>query len=296
MGAEETKPPFARHHSTAETLLRTLQQALAPQFAAKGSLRADDLDRAVGLLLEHASTVMPLFAANCRACLDEPLPPRLRMAMFEPDGRRKDFVTRLLFSTVLNRVPESVDPLTGAVFPRVLAPGLQANLTALFYDREWEAMNADACTVFHKIGTVREDETWDRIARDEALPIVVDALFVRVILRFKQFALQRQSFIRRMVEAMRERRFDFTDDHFVTLFESLFDRLRSELKTELGRARLDTRYGDETSTHLLRIFDQFDRHREEITVPVRSLGGAKRPAAMPRVPGTTRRLVPLGRA
>lgn len=296
MDEQDTVPPFARHHRTAEMLLRTLQQALAPQFETRGTIGREDLDRAVGLIAEHAAKVMPLFAANCRACLDDPIAPKVRMAMFQPDGRRKDFVTRLLFSNVVRSVPESVDPLTGAVFPRVVAPGLQANLSALFYDREWEAMNADAATVFQKLGDVGDEEVWTRIGRDEALPIVVDAVFVRVMLRFKQFAFQRQSFTRRMVEMLRERRFAFTDDHFVTVFESLFGHLRDELRTEIGRARMDTRYGDETSGNLLRVFDQFDRHREEIAAPVRSIGGSRRAAAVPRVPGVSARLVPARRS
>ncbi|WP_180282536.1 hypothetical protein [Azospirillum oleiclasticum] len=296
MDEQETMAPFARHHRTAEMLLRTLQQALAPQFETRGTIGREDLDRAVGLIVEHGSTVMPLFAGNCRACLEDPITPRVRMAMFQPDGRRKDFVTRLLFSSVVRGVPESTDPLTGATFPRVVAPGLQANLSALFYDREWEAMNADAATVFQKLGDVGDEEVWAGIDRDEALPMVVDAVFVRVMLRFKQFSFQRQSFMRRMVETLRERRFAFTDDHFVTVFESLFGHLRDDLRTGIGRARMDTRYGDETSGNLMRVFDQFDRHREEIATPVRGLGGSRRPAGgVPRVPGVSARLVPTRR-
>lgn len=294
MDEHEMGPPFARHQRTAERLVRTLQEALAPQIQSRGTITAEEFDRAVGVLLEHADKLTPLFAHNCRACLDHPVPPRIRLALFQPDGRRRDFVTRLLFATLRGRVPERVDPLTGLVFPQVVAPGLQANVAALFYDKEWEAMNADACAVFHKIGDAQDGEVWERIAEDDTLPIIVDALFVRVLLRFKQFAFQRQAFMRRMVETMRERRFVFTEEHFVMLFDSLFTRLRHELRTELGRARMDTRYGDDTSGHLLRIFDEFDRHRRDLSLPTRTLGGAQRVAAL-RPPAAPRRANPAHR-
>lgn len=295
MDEQDITPPFARHQRTAEVLLRTLQQALEPQFDGNGSLKREEFDRAVSLILEHSGKLTPLFAQNCRACLDHPVPPRIRLAMFQPDGRRRDYVTRLLFSTLVGRVPESVDPLTGAVFPRVIAHGLQTNVSALFYDKEWEAMNADAFTVFHKIGTVQDNEIWGRIGEDEALPIVVDSLFVRVLLRFKQFAFQRQTFMRRMMEALRDRRFNFTEDHFITVFDGLFSRLRADLKTELGRARMDTRYGDETSGHLLRIFDEFEKHKREQAMPIRTLAGPQRPMQMSRVVGVSQRLTPARR-
>lgn len=295
MDEHGTDAPFARHQRTAERLVRTLQQALEPQFTGRGSITREEFGRTVDLLLEHADKVMPLFVQNCRACLDHPLPPRVQMAMFQPDGRRRDYVTRLLFSSVHARLPESVDPLTGAIFPRVVVPGLQANLAALFYDKEWEAMNADACTVFQKIGSASDQELWSRIGQDEALPIVVDALFVRVLLRFRQFAFQRQTFMRRMIEVMRERRFTFTEEHFVLLFESLFVRLRESLKTELGRARMDTRYGDDTSSHLLRIFDEFERHRLELSLPVRGLSGAQRSPVAARRALQAHRASPLRR-
>ncbi|HEY0837513.1 MAG TPA: hypothetical protein VGE72_26605 [Azospirillum sp.] len=274
-------PPFVRHHRTARALVHTLHEALAPQIATRGALTHEEFARAFARLMDEWPRVLPLFARTCRTCTagrtEEPLLPPPDFHADEAEGRRRDYVTRLLFSTILCKVPQAQDPLSGAVFPRVAAPGLQANLAALFYEKEWEAMNADALNIFAQIGTDRDDEIWVRVTRHATLPVLSDALYVRVMLRFKQFAFQRQSFMRRMTQVMENRRFTFTDEHFNALFAALFDHLRDDIKTELGRARVDVRYGDETAGSLLRIFAEFDTLRDEQKRPIRGIGGARRP-------------------
>lgn len=273
-------PPFVRHHRTARALVRTFQEALEPQFCSKGILTQEEFARAVALMMEHWPKALPLFAHTCKACLGTTAPhgEETRPQLFRPDGRRRDFVTRLMFSTLIGRVPETVDPVTGVAFPQVIAPGLQANLLALFYDKEWEALNADAVAIYNQIGTDQDDEVWRRIARQDTLAVLADTMFVRVLLRFKQFHFQRQSFIRRMTDILRDKRFDFADDHFDTMFETMFGRLRGALATELDRARVDIHYGEGTADNMLRIFDQFDKRRLEQSAPIQTLGGGRRPA------------------
>jgi len=290
-----TDPPFARHEHTAELLLRTLEQGLQSQFVEKGAIGREDLARAIELMIRHGAKLTPLFASNCRACVAHSDSAAQRLEAYQADQRRRDYVTRLLFSSVVTQVPESFDPLTGEIFPRVLAGGLQSNIANLFYDKEWEAMNCDAMVVFQKIGTDRDDEVWERVGKDEALPFVTDAVFVRVMLRFRQFAFQRQNFIRRMTDLLRDRRFAFTDDHFVVLFDSMFGRLRDGLTTELGRARVDTRYGDETAGTLLRIFDEFDSYRRDLAKPVKSLAGTQKMMNNRHQAGMSTRLIPGGK-
>ncbi|HYD69323.1 hypothetical protein [Azospirillum sp.] len=280
MADTSNTPPFVRHHRTARALVHTLHEALAPQLVTKGALTHEEFARAFARLMEEWPRVLPLFARTCRTCtagrMEQPLPPPGFRAD-EAEGRRRDYVTRLMFSTILANVPEAQDPISGAVFPRVAAPGLQAHLNALFYEKEWEAMNADALSIFAQIGTDRDEEIWARVHRHATLPVLSDALYVRVMLRFKQFAFQRQSFMRRMVQVLENRRFTFTEEHFNALFAALFDHLREEIRTELGRARVDVRYGDETSGALMRIFAEFDKAREDRTRPIRGIGGAMRP-------------------
>ncbi|WP_051341498.1 hypothetical protein [Azospirillum halopraeferens] len=278
-------PPFVRHHDVAGTLVRTIHEAMAPQLNARGVVTREELGRAFGALMEQWPRALPLFARTCRTCTERGAPHATPVADPADEGRRRDFVTRLIFSTVPGTVPEEVDPLTGALFPRVAVPGLQATLAGLFYEKEWEAMNADAVAVFRQIGSGRDAEVWERIRRHITLPAVAGAVFVRVLLRFKQFHFQRQSFVRRMTETLRDQRFTFTDAHFDALFEAMFGHLREDLASELGRARIDVRYGEDTAGHLLRIFEQFDKRRQEATLPVRSVGGALRPAALPRRSG-----------
>ena len=97
----DSLPPFARHQKTAEVLLQTLAQALQPAFAEKGALSADELSRAVDLMLRHKQTLAPLFAGNCRACLAAgPAAAAAGLAAFQADQRRRAYVTRLLFAAV----------------------------------------------------------------------------------------------------------------------------------------------------------------------------------------------------
>ena len=282
-------PPFVRHHDTARALVRTFHEAMTPHLASKGAVTQEELARAFAMMMDQWPRVLPLFARTCRTCTARGASPfvvdEATGANGGADGaagRRRDYVTRLMFSTVLGALPEEFDPLTGEVFPRVVAPGLQVNLAGLFYEKEWEAMNEDAIAVFRQIGTDRDAEVWERIRRHITLPAVAGAVFVRVLLRFKQFHFQRRAFVRRMVDSLREQRFAFTDAHFDALFEAMFGHLRADLASELGRARIDVRYGDETAGHLLRIFDQFDKRRLEAALPVRSIGGALRPPSTPR--------------
>jgi len=277
---QPARPSFMQHHAVAQALLRTFQEALGPQIAAKGVIAREDFDRACTLMTRNWPRALPLFARTCRACRDSgPDATALQAPEDDGDDRRQDFVTRLMFATVVRQVPETQDPLTGIVFPRVIVPGLQAHLAALFYEKEWEAMNADARAIVRQARTDRDEELWARITGHATLPVLTHALFVRVMLRFKQFQFQRQNFIRRMVDLTGPKSFPFADEHFEQIFEALFGHLREELRTELGRARLDVRYGDETSGHLLRIFDAFDTVRAKRQIPVRGLGGALRPPA-----------------
>ncbi|MFD1623969.1 hypothetical protein [Azospirillum griseum] len=284
------QPPFARHHRTAQVLVSTFQEALEPQFATKGALTREEFNRAMGLMMAHWPSVLPLFANICQSCTmasscgscgtggcgkdDSP------RVVFKPDGRRRDFVTRLMFSTVLLKVPETVDPISGEVFPQVIASGLQTSISGLFYEKEWEALNANALTIYNQIGTDHDEEIWNRISHQDSLAVLVDTMFVRVMLRFRQFHQQRQTFMRRMTDLLRDKRFIFGNSHFDTLFDTMFGRLRDSLRSELDRARVDIHYGEGTSDNLMRIFDQFDKHRMEQSQPIQLVGGRRAPRPM----------------
>lgn len=290
------RTPFLRHMHIAESLLSTLRNALMPYFAATGTISWRDFDRGVSHMLDRTDLVAPMFANACRRCVEEGVPQPFELDGDEEKGRRRDFVTRLVFSHVVDSVPECIDPMTGDRFPRNMASGVKATLMSLFYDMEWAAMNSDAITIFRKLGTTRDEDIRHRIDDDETLPIVAGSVFVRVALRFRQFAFQRQAFIRRMSDQMRGRRFSFTDEHFVLLFEALIGRLRADLGSELGRARFDMRYGEATSNALLHILDEFDQYRTMVAPPPPARKGPhQRAMRLSRPVGMSQRLVPVHR-
>lgn len=291
MTTPDADPPFVRHQKTAEAMLRALAQALQPSFSQGGTIAVEELARAVETVVRRGAALAPLFAQNCQACAAQGAAAGVAAA-YQADRRRRDYVTRLLFAAVAAETPESVDPLTGETFPRVLASPLQSHIAGLFYEKEWEAMNADALLLYQKIGSDADEAVWEKVHEDDALPFLADAVFIRVLLRFRQFAFQRQNFIRHMGELLRERRFVLTDAHFVALFDAMFSRLRPALKSELGRARIDIRYGEETASSMLKIFDEFDKHRKELAMPIKTLAGPQKLMQARREPGMTTRLTP----
>lgn len=61
-------PPFERHHRTAQALVSAFQEALEPQFTAKGALSREDFTRPVWPMMAHWPSVLPLFATICQSC------------------------------------------------------------------------------------------------------------------------------------------------------------------------------------------------------------------------------------
>lgn len=264
MNEPDLEAPHLAHTRAAVGLMRTVRDALQPMFDARGAVTREEFDRVIRLLETANDRTSSLFSPICRACVEHPVPAAARELSPDVEGRRRDFAARLLFAHVVDRVRESRDPITGELYPQVLGPALRDTLSGLFYEIEWRALNVDALTVFRMIGQVPDKQVRARVDEDDMIAIVAGSVFVRFALRFKQYALQRQAFTRRMNEMLRERRFAFTDGHFVEMFGAIIARLRHETAIEFRRARLDTRYGDGAAQGVLRVIEDHDRHLETL--------------------------------
>jgi len=272
---------YDRHRQTAEALLRAVCDALTPIFETRGSISREELERAVACLAGMRSNTALLFERNCRACLANGEAHTMTAPARRPVERRHDFATRLLFSHVIETVPERLDPLTGALYPRLLAPALQSVVSGLFFDIEWQALNAEAQAAFTKIGEISDHDVRKRIDADPTLPALAGAVFVRFILRFRQFTYQRQTFTKKMAELLRPCRFVFTEEHFVELFDAIARGVPTDLDCELGSIQTDIRFGEGTASELVRILGEFTSYRESLGdrkkgPPFRPLGVSRR--------------------
>jgi hypothetical protein len=125
-------------------------------------------------------------------------------------------------------------------------------------------LNGQAQTIFATIGTDCDAEVWQRIAADDTMGMLTDQVFVRRLLRFRQFTPQRQAFMSRIVTSVDPEAYRFTDADFCELFERMFGRFRGASQCTELRTRLDVLYGDDTAEQVDRIFYAFDRYQEDV--------------------------------
>lgn len=249
--------PHQRHQELAHTVLRTFYEALEPYFRAKDHVTREDLAKAFALMESHWPRIEPLFVSACQVhCTQR------EGRVYQPDQRRKDFLTRLVFSNVLARLPTYEITPGGSRFPHILIRGIQKNVTSIFHDKEYDTLNAQAQSIFAQIGTDDDIEIWPLITGEHTLNVMADKIFVRLLLRFKQFNHQRQVFCRNMALSLVDQPYTFDATAFCALFEALFSPFEIMLGDEDGRIKLDLFFGEETSEKLSRIFELYHTFRQ----------------------------------
>ncbi|HYD32187.1 MAG TPA: hypothetical protein VEB64_15200 [Azospirillaceae bacterium] len=257
------KPPHQKHHELAHTLLRTFYEALEPHMG-KGHITKDELDKAFALMASYWPKVLPLFAVTCKVCQEQ------SQRTYNPDARRKDFLTRIVFSYIVANVAPRMDSLSGKKFPQVIVRGIQKNVTSIFHEKEYETLNLQAQTIFSHIGTDDDREAWTLISKDETMQLLADKIMVRLLLRFKQFNHQRQVFTRNITLSLLEDNYAFTDQDFCLIFQAMFGKFEDALKLEEGRLKVDLYYGEETAEKLGKIFFHFNQFKQSAELSAQS--------------------------
>ena len=139
----------------------------------------------------------------------------------------------------------------------MIVRGIQRNIVNLFSNAEYEMLNSQAQAIFATIGTDDDAQTWPLIRADETMSMLADKVFIRMLLRFRQFNQQRQSFTALIVSSIEANAYKFTDQDFCEIFEVIFGRYDKMIKTPEGRTKMDVYYGDGTADgiiqHLLRL-------------------------------------------
>jgi hypothetical protein len=261
-------------HDLARTLIRTFYEALSVQFDRKDHITKDELDRAFNLIEGFWPKTLPAFKANCRLCID-----KIGTRAYNPDARRKDFLTRFVFSLLITSIPSRMDPGSGKYFPQVIVRGIQRNIVNLFSNAEYEMLNSQAQAIFATIGTDDDAQTWPLIRADETMSMLADKIFIRMLLRFRQFNQQRQSFTGIIVANIEANAYKFTDQDFCDIFNAVFGRYDQMVKKPEGRTKMDVYYGDGTADGIISIFFAFEQFKKDMIARegLTSKGKGKRP-------------------
>ncbi|MBI1206425.1 MAG: hypothetical protein GC191_03945 [Azospirillum sp.] len=264
-------PPRPPSMDRAGDVLDAVAAALRRAFAGKEQITRGELEAA---LLELRGTWRPTrstpsaSADNTRQAAGHEAAGPARID-YVPDVRRKDFLTRLVFSRILSRVPvRQVGIVAGAgvFYPRLLAPGIQANLRALFQPRELFLLNQHARKIFADLGTDHDDTIWPVISASRSMTVRVDRIFIRILLAFKNFNVRKWEFIRILTTQVEPRLCQIDEDVFFELFDALFHDYRAMVASTDGLARLDSYYGQTCGEELRAVFATYHRQRQALVL------------------------------
>lgn len=246
------------HYDMSLNLLETIFAALKENLQRKDSLTLQDLEESFGRIRAYWPNLMPLYVATCKECS------ALNVKVYAPDARRKDFVTRLVFSRILNRVPKRPVGTNGQFYPNLLAPGIQANIKTMLSPSEFQVYNQLARNIFAETGTDRDDEIWPIIDKSEPMSVMTNRILVKLLTSFRSFNTRHWEFLRILQQTVDPTICKVDDTVFCELFESLFQDFAILLAREEGRLRFDMIYGESSAEQLTGVLMTYQRYRQGI--------------------------------
>jgi len=215
-------------------LITTFQSMLPAEKAAQFAIIAQELERSI--------------LDNCQSCAVSHRQPDAPLVV-PHDPRRSRFLLRLVVGKLSHLF--SGDK---AILPRSLIEGMDRYLIKAFGAVIYEELNTEADRILYQLNCDNDREMWERIRENKEWQRFVDTIFIRILFRFENFAPGRKTFISILEITMQEQsRFTFKDEHFVSIFESLFHELWEALEHEDQRIRWDFMFGDGTSNRLTAI-------------------------------------------
>lgn len=246
---------YKKHHHISQTLLQTIYASLEDAIGDRDHLTKADLKAAFEKLNMYWPKVGPLFRQTCTECAQS--------RKYKRDSRRTDLLTRLVFSRIMVEVPAR--PLGGdTVYPKVLAPSVQKNLSAMLSPNEWEVLNEHAIRIFEYLGSDDDSRIWENVKKDETLAILVDKVFISILMRFKNFNIRMREFFRITGFAVDENIYKLSNQDFCEVFEAMFGKLSEDSATEEGRLKIRLSHGEETLEKMQVIFAAYFRYRQGV--------------------------------
>lgn len=197
-----------------------------------------------------------MFGNTCVQCMEAP--------WFTQDERRKDAVTRLVFSRILMKIPKRA-AVGGVDFPRVIAPGLQTMISIMLTNREWRILNDHARFIFEYIGGDDDATLALHFESNETMKQLCERIFLTLLLRFKSFSSRRQEFIKIINNSVSDTSYRMADDEFCEIFEAMFYDYYNLIQTETGRLQFAVSHSEDFPERMKAIFEVYIRFRAGVS-------------------------------
>ncbi|MEI6558856.1 MAG: hypothetical protein WCO00_10660 [Rhodospirillaceae bacterium] len=215
-------------------------------------LTIEDIARIEKKFDESWFHVESLFDNTCSQCTEAP--------WYVRDERRKDAVTRLVYARLLIAIEKRETP-SGALFPRILVPGLQTMIAIMLTNREWRVLNEHARFIFEYIGSDDDGVLGAQLKQNQAMQLLCQRIFLTLLLRFKGFNNRRQEFMRVVTSGAAGSGYRMTDLEFCDVFEALFRDYHDMIQSEDGRLRLSISHSEDFPERIKGIFDAYFRYK-----------------------------------
>lgn len=252
---------YHSHHALAQNLVETIFSAILQTFDDRDAVTVAELSEAFERIRYYWPKVLPVFETTCRECS------ALNQKSYVPDRRRRDFLTRLVFSRIVDQVPRRPLLRTDHPFPHLLAPGLQAVIRSVLSGNETEIFNQLARSIFDQVGTDRDDEVWSVIARSDPLVMLANRILIRLLLSFKNFNTRRWEVFRVMQGTLDDSVYKFDEIAFCEIFDALFGDFQEQVKSEEMRLRFNLFHGDDTAEQINAVLLTYQRYRQSLAAP-----------------------------
>ncbi|MEI6986940.1 MAG: hypothetical protein WCK65_12505, partial [Rhodospirillaceae bacterium] len=208
------EPPYTKHHSLAQALIRTFYDALDRRAEAADGLTRDELSEEFSHFNDHFGTMLGLFDMTCRECGSH---------RPSPDSD-DDYLVRLVIAKLEHRHPSRDIMIEGRAFPAFLGPAIKAGFNRLFNGREYALLNRQAHLLLLGAGAMGRGEwaTFREMEGREPLQPHLDRVFIEMLCRFRDFHSKRNVFTGELRDTLNSRQFIISDLVFVDLFDALF--------------------------------------------------------------------------
>jgi len=244
------------HHDITLNLIDTILSAVEKNFDKKDSLTRAEMLEAFEKIRLYLPNTVAIYEGTCKECL------ALNRTVYAPDSRRKDFLTRLIFSKIVNKAPPLPVARSNRHYPHVLIPGIQKNVKAIFAESEFSIFNQLARDLYAEAGTDGDQEVWEKIRASEPMTISANRVFVQLLLNFRSFNMRHWEFIRLLQQEVDPSLYKVTEYDFCELFEALFGDFEDIAKDDVLRQKINTYYGDESAEQMNAVLMAYKRYRD----------------------------------
>jgi len=246
------------HYEAAANLIKTILAAVESGFENKEVITRSEVRESFDKIRKYMPSTGAVFESTCRECV------ALNQKVYAPDRRRKDFVTRLLFSRIATKVQARHVPQSARPYPHVLIPGFQAAVQMIYTKTEYVIFNKLARDLYVEAGTDADEAIWRVIDQSETLTISADRMFIRLLQFFRNFQGRYRDFMQCLQQGVDKAVYRADEYDFCDFFEALFGPYLEVAKNADLKLRINTYYGESCAQQIGTVFVSYRRFRESL--------------------------------